>query len=164
MTRFSWSSATLHRLDDVGELDLRRVHAGNDRRLVGVQQVLDHHHRVVALLQRLAVEERRHLGQGQVVVVDGHGGVLLRGAELAADLVVQGGDELFSRHARGPYRCCALRRSRISSSTTIWGSGAASSVSPLRARSISRFTGLTTKKKMTAAMIRKPIASVRKAP
>ena len=38
---------------------------------VGVDQVLHHHHRVVALLERLAVEETRQLRERLRVVVDG---------------------------------------------------------------------------------------------
>jgi len=42
----------------------------------------------VALLERLAIEEAGELGQREVVVVDRDRDVLLRGAELAADLIV----------------------------------------------------------------------------
>ena len=98
VTRFSCSSATLTGSTMSANSTFGASTPGITGCLVRVQQVLDHHHRVVALLERLAVEERRQLGQRQVVVVDGHRGVLLRGAELAADLVVQGGDELFGGH------------------------------------------------------------------
>ena len=52
---------------------------------VGVEQVLDHHHRVVALLERLAVEEARKLGERLGVVVHRDRHVLLVGGELVAD-------------------------------------------------------------------------------
>ena len=57
--------------------------------LVGVEQVLHHHHRVVALLDRLAVEVRRELREGLRVVVDGDRDVLLRRGELVRDLLVE---------------------------------------------------------------------------
>ena len=65
---------------------------------VGVEQVLDHHHRVVALLHRLAVEEAGELRQRLVVVVDRARHVLLVGGELVADLLVELGDERVSSH------------------------------------------------------------------
>src|SRR6202000_799226 len=61
--------------------------------LADVEQVTDHHHRVLALLQRLAVEEGGEAGQRFGVVVDGGGDVLLRGGELVGDLLVGGGGE-----------------------------------------------------------------------
>ena len=66
--------------------------------LVDVEQVLDHHHRVLALLQRLAVEEVGEAGQGLGVVVDGRPDVLLGGRELVGDLLVEGvGETLLSQ-------------------------------------------------------------------
>ena len=64
--------------------------AGTTTCLVGVEEVLHHHHRVVPLLDRLAVEVRRELGQRLRVVVDGDRDVLLRGRELVRDLLVEG--------------------------------------------------------------------------
>src|SRR6266511_137245 len=58
--------------------------------LVDVEQVLDHHHRVGALLARLPVEEGGEAGKRLRVVVDGGADVLLLGAELVGDLLVQG--------------------------------------------------------------------------
>ena len=54
-----------------------------------VEQVLDHHQRVVALLERLRVEEGGQAGQGLVVVVHGDREVLRRSGELVADLLVE---------------------------------------------------------------------------
>jgi hypothetical protein len=62
---------------------------GYRHRLVGVEQVLHDHHRVVPLLDGLAVEVRGEVRQRLGVVVDGDRDVLLRGAELAPDLLVQ---------------------------------------------------------------------------
>ena len=45
---------------------------------------------MLALLQRLAVEEGGEAGQGLGVVVDGGPDVLLRGGELVGDLLVEG--------------------------------------------------------------------------
>ena len=72
----------LDRSDDVGERRLRRLHGRDHDVLVCVEQVLHHHHRVVPLLDRLAVEVRGELRQRLRVVVDGDRDVLLRRAEL----------------------------------------------------------------------------------
>ena len=61
-------------------------------------QVLDHHHRVVALLQRLGVEEGGQARQRLGVVVHRDRDVLLVGAELVGDLVVEAVDERGGRH------------------------------------------------------------------
>ena len=78
-----------HGLDHVRERRLWGLDGGDDDRLVGVDEVLHHHHRVVPLLQRLAVEVRGELRKGLRVVVDGDRDVLLRRGELVADLVVE---------------------------------------------------------------------------
>ena len=54
-----------------------------------VEEVLHHHHRVVPLLDRLAVEVGCELRQRLGVVVDGDRDVLLRRAELVGDLLVE---------------------------------------------------------------------------
>ena len=72
---------------------LGRGDAGNRHLHVGVEQVLDHHHRVVALLDRLGIEERGQARKGLGVVIDGVGDVLLRSGELVCDLLVQALDE-----------------------------------------------------------------------
>ena len=90
MTRFSWSSAELYRGDDVREVHLRRLDCRDDDLCVGVEQILHHHHRVVPLLDRLAVEVGRELGQRLGVVVDRDRDVLLRCRELVRDLLVEG--------------------------------------------------------------------------
>ena len=51
-----------HRRDRVGELGPGRVDARDRDGHTGVEQVLDHHHRVVSLLDRLPVEVRRERG------------------------------------------------------------------------------------------------------
>ena len=79
----------LHGCDDVGERDLRRLHGRHEDLLVGVEEVLHHHHGVVPLLDRLAVEVGGELRQRLGVVVDGDGDVLLRRAELVGDLLVE---------------------------------------------------------------------------
>ena len=84
MTRFSWSSASATGATIVGEVRLRRLDARDDDVVVGVEQVLHHHHRVVPLLDRLAVEVRGELRQRLRVVVDGDRDVLLRRRELVA--------------------------------------------------------------------------------
>jgi hypothetical protein len=81
--------------------DARDHHVG-----VGVDQVLHHHHRVVALLERLAVEEACELRQRLGVVVHGDRHVLLVGGELVPDLLVELADEGVGGHT------CMLRRSR----------------------------------------------------
>jgi hypothetical protein len=78
-----------HRLDHIGELGLRLGDAGDRNARVGVQQVLDDHHRVIPLLDRLPVEVRSEPRQRLRVVVDGDRNVLLGGRELVPDLLVQ---------------------------------------------------------------------------
>jgi hypothetical protein len=62
-----------------------------------VEEVLDDHHCVIALLERLLVKVTRELWERLAVVVDGDGDILLRGAELAADLVIQAVNECCHR-------------------------------------------------------------------
>ena len=88
-----------HRGDPVVEPGLLCVDVGDPDLLVCVEQVLDHHHRVVALLHRLPVEECREAGQSLGVVVDGGPDVLLVGAELVCDLLVEGYGEGLLGHA-----------------------------------------------------------------
>jgi hypothetical protein len=78
-----------HRSDCIRERRLGLGDAGDLDRCVGVEEVLDHHHRVVPLFDRLAVEVRRELPQAPVVVVDRDRDVLLGGRELVADLLVE---------------------------------------------------------------------------
>ena len=78
-----------HRRDDVLEGGDRRLDAGDHDIGVGVEEVLHHHHRVGALLQRLGVEERGHPRHGQRVVVDGDREVLVVGGQLVADLEIE---------------------------------------------------------------------------
>ena len=85
--------------DDVVELGARRFDARDHHVLVRVEEVLDEHHRVVPLLERLAVEVRGEVRQGLGVVVDGDRDVLLRGRELVPDLLVDGVPE--PAHRRG---------------------------------------------------------------
>ena len=80
----------LHGLDEIREIDLGAFHGRDPDLVVGVEKVLHHHHGVVALLDRLAVEVRGELRQRLRVVVDGDRDVLLRGAELVGDLLVEG--------------------------------------------------------------------------
>jgi hypothetical protein len=54
-----------------------------------VQQVLHHHHRVVALFEGLLVEVRRQLRQVLVVEPDSHCHVLLCRREFVTDLFLQ---------------------------------------------------------------------------
>ena len=80
-------------LDDVAERRLWSGDSRHERLGVGVEQVLDHHHRVLALFQRLPVEEAGQLRQRLGVVVHRARDVLLVGGELVADLLVQLGYE-----------------------------------------------------------------------
>ena len=57
--------------------------------MVGVEQVLDDHHRVVSLLERLAVEVRGEQRERLGVEPDGDRDVLLRRGEFVGDLLVQ---------------------------------------------------------------------------
>ena len=77
------------RRDDVCEPRLRCLDSGDDDRLVGIEQVLDDHHRVVPLLDRLAVEVRCELRERLGVVVRGDRDVLLRRRELVRHLTIQ---------------------------------------------------------------------------
>jgi hypothetical protein len=58
---------------------------------------------VVALLERLRVEERGQSRERVVVVVDGDGEVLLRGRELVSDLLVEALDKGWCGHAAQLY-------------------------------------------------------------
>ena len=89
MTRFSCSSASATgataSVNDVCGSETPGIVDGR----VGIEEVLHHHHRVVPLLDRLAVEVSRELAQTSVVVVDGDRDVLLRSRELVPDLLVE---------------------------------------------------------------------------
>ena len=75
--------------DDVVEGGLRGVGAGDLRVEVLVEQEAHHHQRVVALLERLRVEEGGEARQGLGLVVHGDRDVLLVRRELVADLFVE---------------------------------------------------------------------------
>jgi hypothetical protein len=77
-----------NRLDHIPELRAWRLHTGDGHLRITVEQVLDEHHRVVALLERLFVEQRREAWQRQAVVVDCDRDVLLLRGELVGDLLV----------------------------------------------------------------------------
>jgi ornithine carbamoyltransferase len=79
-----------HGSDDVRECGLRGVDARRDDLVIGVQEVLNHHHRVVPFLHGLTVEVSGELREILGVVVHRDGDVLLRRGELVADLAVQG--------------------------------------------------------------------------
>ena len=72
-----------------GEPVLRLGHARDAHLLAGVEQVLDDHHRVISLLDRLAIEVCGKPRERLRVVVDRDRDVLLRGGELVPDLLVQ---------------------------------------------------------------------------
>jgi hypothetical protein len=90
------------RLGEPGERGLRRVDPRDHHRLVGVEQVLDHDHRVVALLDGLPVEEPGQLRERVGVVVHGDRDVLLRGSEFVGDLRGQLVGEAGGGHCRKP--------------------------------------------------------------
>jgi ornithine carbamoyltransferase len=79
-----------HGSDDIRECGLGGVDARRDDVVIGVEEVLHHHHRVVPFLHGLAVEVRCELREVLGVVVDRDGDVLLRRGELVPDLAVQG--------------------------------------------------------------------------
>ena len=111
VTRFSWSSASCTGATTSAKDDLRRLDGGDDDPLVRVQEVLHHHHRVVPLLDRLAVEVGGELGKRLRVVVDGDRDVLLRRAELVRDLLVECVRE--ARHAARLYTAAPHAPSRV---------------------------------------------------
>ncbi len=78
-----------HGSDDIGKVGLRCVDARCDDVVIGIEEVLNHHHRVVPLLHGLAIEVRCELWEVLGVVVDRDGDVLLGGGELVPDLAVQ---------------------------------------------------------------------------
>ena len=91
MTRFSWSSASCTRATTSSKVTCGASTAGiGTTGATGVEEVLDHHHRVVPLLDRLAVEVGGELRRRLRVVVDGDCDVLLRRAEFVRDLLVEG--------------------------------------------------------------------------
>ena len=75
--------------DDVAEGGLRGVGARDLRVEVLVEQEAHHHQRVVALLERLRVEEGGEAGQGLGLVVHSDRDVLLVRRELVADLFIE---------------------------------------------------------------------------
>ncbi len=88
------------RLGQFAERGLRGGDARDDHGLVGVEQVLHHDHRVVALLDGLPVEQPGELREGVGVVVHGDRDVLLLGGELVCDLLGELGGEAGIRHVR----------------------------------------------------------------
>src|SRR5882757_2559679 len=92
-----------HRLGAVGVGGRVRLDVGDLDLLADIEQVADHHHRVLALLERLPVEEGGEAGQRFRVVVDGRRDVLLGGGELVRDLLVEGGGEGLLGHRVAPY-------------------------------------------------------------
>ena len=76
-------------LAGVAEIRLRRLDSGDVDGLVGVEQELHHHHRVVPLLDRLAVEMGGELRQRLGVEVHRDRHVLLRRGVLVPDLLVE---------------------------------------------------------------------------
>jgi hypothetical protein len=78
-----------NRLHARPEVRLRRLDARDRHAVVGIEEKLDDHHRVVSLLDRLPVEGRGELGERLTVVVDGDRDVLLGRSELVGDLLVQ---------------------------------------------------------------------------
>ena len=82
---------------DILEQRAWRLNTGDRDHAVGIEQELDHHHRVVALLQRLTVEKACQLRQRLGVVVDSASEVLLMGGELVGDLLIELGHKRRSR-------------------------------------------------------------------
>ena len=82
-----------HWSNDVCECGLRSVDARRDDIVIGIEEVLNHHHRVVPFLDGLAIEVRGELREILGVVVDRDRDVLLRRGEFVPDLVVEGGRE-----------------------------------------------------------------------
>jgi len=78
-----------HRRHDVGEIRAGCRDTGDLHRRVDVEQVLHHHHRVVALLERLAIEEGCRSWHRQRVVEHRTGDVLMVCGELVPDLLVE---------------------------------------------------------------------------
>jgi hypothetical protein len=85
------------------EVGARRVDPGEVHGRVGVQQVVDHLQRVLALFLGLLVEERGELRVGLARVVGADGGVLMGCRELAGDLGIKGVDEALGRHGCAQY-------------------------------------------------------------
>ena len=90
------------RLPRVAEVRLRCLDSPDVDGLVGVEQELHHHHRVVPLLDRLAVEMGGELRQRLGVVVHRDRHVLLRRGVLVRDLLVERlGEAGHRRDSRG---------------------------------------------------------------
>jgi len=68
----------LNRCHVVGKLRLRSGDLAETDRGLGIEEVLEHHHRVVALLDRLVVEETSEPGERLALVVSRHGHILVR--------------------------------------------------------------------------------------
>jgi hypothetical protein len=102
VTRFSCSSATPTG-STMSAKSRRGAGRGRDPRpLARVEQVLHEHHRVIALLDRLAVEEVAQPREGLGVVVGRDRDVLLRRGELVPDLLVEQVDESRGGHVAVP--------------------------------------------------------------
>ena len=94
------------------EVGARRVDPGEVHGRVGVQQVVDHLERVLALFLGLLVEERGELRVGLPRVVGADGGVLVGRRELAGDLGVKGVNKALGRHELAQYNA-KTRHSRV---------------------------------------------------
>ena len=76
--------------DHVAKRGLRRLDSGRHDLVICIEEVLHHHHRVVPLLDGLAIEVGGELRKGLRVVVHRDRDVLLRRTELVPDLTVEG--------------------------------------------------------------------------
>ena len=108
MTRRSCSSARATGATTSSKADCGASTPGICRVEALVEQEADHHQRVVALLERLRVEEGGEARQRLGLVVHGDRDVLLVRGELVADLLVQAFDEGGGGH-RGKVPAIALR-------------------------------------------------------
>jgi len=75
-------------------LPLRPFERGQDRRLVTLREVVDDAMRMGELFGGLLLHERREAGQIATVEPQGHGGVLVPGAQLEPNVRVQRVDDL----------------------------------------------------------------------
>jgi copper chaperone CopZ len=100
----------LDRLDVVGERRARRLDPADIGHRAAIEEVVDHPHRVLALLLRLLIEERGELREGLARVVSADRNVLVRRGELSRYLRRERINKPLRHHRGAPSNCSGRPR------------------------------------------------------